>query len=73
MIQTALREQLDPSITVITVAHRLTTIKDYDKVVCPIRTTSGLVFLLISMNLACARCRFSGEWRVLYAGPSSHQ
>ncbi|KAI1790046.1 P-loop containing nucleoside triphosphate hydrolase protein [Ganoderma leucocontextum] len=32
MIQTALRKQLDTSVTVLTVAHRLSTIKDYDKV-----------------------------------------
>ncbi|KAM5539773.1 hypothetical protein V8D89_006586, partial [Ganoderma adspersum] len=32
-IQTALRERLDPGVTVFTVAHRLSTIKDYDKVV----------------------------------------
>ena len=35
MIQTAVRKQLDSSITVLTVAHRLSTIKDYDKVVRP--------------------------------------
>ncbi len=35
MIQKALSKQLDSSVTVLTVAHRLSTIKDYDKVVRP--------------------------------------
>ena len=33
MIQEALRKQLDEGVTVLTVAHRLSTIKDYDRVV----------------------------------------
>jgi ABC-type multidrug transport system fused ATPase/permease subunit len=33
VIQTTLRHQLDPDVTVITVAHRLQTIMDADKIV----------------------------------------
>ena len=33
MIQDALRKQLDEGVTVLTVAHRLSTIKDYDRIV----------------------------------------
>ena len=41
MIQQALRKQLGQDVTVVTVAHRLSTIKEYDKVVslhavCPV-------------------------------------
>ena len=40
IIQATLRHQMSSDVTIITVAHRLQTIMDADKIVCPMSTFS---------------------------------
>ncbi len=65
-IQSSLREHLDHDVTVLTVAHRLATICDYDKVVSPSQSVS----LYSSLTLATCdadglRFRTDGEYEAV--------